>query len=422
MLLAGVAIAAITSVTGVSSATVSLAHENGTNVDSESPAAPQVGRASSLIQVWVEQHPDSGFAGVWVNEDALLLRWKGEVPDAFSPTLAEARELVRVEVVDAPFTASEIDAKARAVSKLATEMGFTLNTIGPNEDYSFLVSGVSREDLARVEQELGPRTEELEPRELSVKFVPDDTQYIPASRRSDSSPFWGGNAMKQDGTSLTCSSGCSVAFYGSDVEGMVTARHCGASKAFNSYGSGDRIGTAGSGDTSIDAMVIYHRNYSPHIYTGAWNSGDFSIVMGGTNPAPVATGSDPANNEAVCTSGGFEGRHCFDVHVESTGQYVQVTGVGQVGPGFWISNRDKSDSQAHPIGGKGDSGSPVFAWYDSDHQEVSIRGMFDAIPETPKLRCAGSLPDMPLRQCNYRAFIVNVSAIKNQLDVHLLHH
>jgi hypothetical protein len=156
-------------------------------------------------------------------------------------------------------------------------------------------------------------------------------------------------------------------------------------------------------------VFIKGRTYAPYVYTGAWNSGGFSGVV---------SGADPASGASLCADGGFTGVVCTDVVVEQTDTMQRVKDVGLVGPGFWLANRDSSGGKIHQLAGGGDSGSPAIKWENSAHTQVGIKGIAIAGDINTLILCNVGDPDLA-RSCYQRGFYTNISTIRADQNVTL---
>lgn len=180
---------------------------------------------------------------------------------------------------------------------------------------------------------------------------------------------------------------------------MITARHCGDGGWDWFTPIGDRlVGTAGNGQSDIDATVLLGSNYRPSIYVGAWDRdpGITRTVIGAANPS---------DESYVFSSGSFSGAHTL--RVKSVGQYINISGV-VIGPGFWTRDEENDGSV-----GQGDSGGAT-AGPGSVITEVRARGMIDAIDTATEAACEGRDDG---RRCAYRAFHVNIGAILDQMNL-----
>lgn len=416
ILIAGAYLIVLLGVAGWVPTTAQGAGRDMTTSDANDPAEIALSQAGSLIQDWAEGNPkeSSGFLSVEVVGDrsGLIVHWAGEPPSSFNSTLALARKLTDVSVSSTQGAVATQET-VQAVLKAIHALGIDYKTIGPSMNSDAVLVGVSP-DLVSKYTELYADELAKAANQVPVRFIPDSGTYeFAATRRSDTSPFWGGSEVDSitDGQHCTTLAVMEKNSGASHDEGLVTARHCGHNQPYHTYEDNRDVGNALAGDAQADAVFIANETYGSKVYDGAWDSGDSAAVDGG---------SSANQGEDVCTNGGLEGRHCAGpIQVETVGQTVNMNGV-EVGPGFWFSNRDFSGGQAHPAIGGGDSGSAVFVWADAAHDSINIRGMFVIRDTGVTIPCAGS-PDLPGRPCSYRGFAVNISKIRGALDVTLKH-
>ncbi|MEV6493913.1 hypothetical protein AB0M20_35615 [Actinoplanes sp. NPDC051633] len=334
---------------------------------------------------WLDQHPQAGAAGVTVRDGVVVVQWKGEVP-ASMRRLSGAQP-AEVLFVPAKYSAAELLAES---ARLAKANQATIATVGPSEDYSGLDVQLSSKGAAQ-------RATINSSYPVSVTGAID---VAPARRDADTSPFWGG-ALIYRATSPTqgyvCGTGVSV--YRGTTSGITTAWHCGTG-TWTGYASGATLGTVtGTRSQAKDTQVITGSSTAGRIYTGPWDS---------STSIPVYNAERPANNTGICTGGAVSGELCTQVTVRGTNMYTNITGVGSVGPGFWIlSTGSNGGVQIGNVRG-GDSGSPAFSYTSAG--AASVKGFIVAIDGTfSTLNCRGN-PNIaigPNGFCYARSFAVN---------------
>jgi hypothetical protein len=370
--------------------------------------------AVTRIQSWIESHADAdqGFASVTIDgPNRLNVAWKGRPPKEFLDLTSKLSN-VEIQIVQTGLSAADVNARVQAILAHAKSQDVRIKTIGPSADNSRIVAGLDA-GMSSTERSRSERIIREAAQNVPVDINYDDHTYEFASdRRHDTPPFWGGSVVVSLTDGERCTTLAPVVKKDSGVAGIVTARHCGFDQLYETYSDGTGgtdIGVAQSGNESVDGVFIQGETYGTRAYIGAWDSSDNEPVTGSSNPARY---------EHVCTNGGLEGRHCSGpIEVESVGQYTSI-GDKTYGPGFWFSNRDFSGGVAHAAIGKGDSGSAIFVWANDSHTAITVRGMVIILDEFSIEPCEGS-PDFPLRRCSYRGFAMNISAVKDKLNVNM---
>lgn len=176
------------------------------------------------------------------------------------------------------------------------------------------------------------------------------------SRQSDTSPFWGGAAIKNS-SGAVCSSGFTVR-KSNGVRYMTTAGHCYTlNTTVRTRGGNVILGTVvqRAPISSRDMELIGGKSYAQRIYVGGTNSTSSKAVVGAANPVVGTTG--------YCRSGQTTGERCGQRVVSITASFCPTSGC-------------KHNVIAYNAGGLsagGDSGAPVY--WPSSSTTVSIRGM-----------------------------------------------
>lgn len=319
-----------------------------------------VDTAETLSNLWKE----SGFGSVTINDQdkTILVKWKGELPDAVEK-LQETSE-VRVMVEQVPISQSEVDAAADSIFAAAQKLHGDHGTVAvlPNEDMSELLIEVTPGSSTMSDNE-GAQVAFEQATDLPFRVIPGEVNRMPMSRQNDSAPWQGGGAME---TWNRCSTGFAVKT-ASGRGLLVSASHCGyAVGATVKDGAGDVIGTvAYRKGPDIDTILIDPVS-SPatvgKVFGGPWNA----ATTHSNYQFWVAGMAAPSTAENVCTSGATSGMHC--------GLDVYATGVNfpcgaqleHQCQGF----RAKTSGVAIATG---DSGGPIF--YRRTDGRVGARGI-----------------------------------------------
>jgi hypothetical protein len=366
---------------------------------------PGPSQANTVIQEWVEaQSEDTGFAGALIPPDGmtLIVSWRGSISAAAKAVIAKAEEYAPVSIRHVPYSSRQIDVAIHEVMDTAERLDLRLEQLGPKPDHSgVLVTVATPEAAQRARASLVARVP------FDVRVIPGHNR--PMARRTDTPPFWGGSALISAVDNYRCTAAFPVVS-SSGTPGLVTAYHCGVSQTYKTY-SGSVVGTAHRGQKDIDAVFISGgASYGTRVFDGNWDSNDNAEIHAGANPAV---------GDQVCVSGGYEGIHCKGVFVkDEPGQYQYVSG-DWTGPGYHLWRGDVNDDGVFdPIGGGGDSGSPVFNYHDIALSQVTIRGMMVSMETTHHATpCTGS-PGLT-RTCSYNVFVVQIGAIKKQMGINL---
>lgn len=257
------------------------------------------------------------------------------------------------------------------------------------DDFAGLVVGIDRAAPAPLASS-SPITSEI-----PLTFTYLERPEAAVSRWDDETPFWGGDAMERPdkpGYVVRCS-GAFGAHTSSGQNVMVTSYHCGSNKDWTTP-TGWRYGRSNGGSSGLDSMLVSGGSYDDAMYVGDYQS---------NQGVPVYGAGDPALGSWVFASGSHSGASV--IQVSGVNSYINLEGVGRVGPGFSTQNTDHVASV-----GQGDSGGPVA-------QAVSVTGgtaiyargvITGGTPETAGT-CQGYSPST--RTCWWETFHVNIGSI-----------
>jgi hypothetical protein len=181
------------------------------------------------------------------------------------------------------------------------------------------------------------------------------------SRRSDTSPFWGGAGVTMTPGVFWCSTGYAVQ-NGSGVRSMVTAGHCfsNGTNVFTENGGIAMGSVSGNGLPSQDMELIGGQSYAGRHYTGGVDSTTSNAVVGAGDSFPGfadychsgrTTGENCghtsiSNDALVCTSSGCKSP------VTSFNGGVSPQG-GDSGSPFYVKSGTDSWIRGHVIAGDG---------------------------------------------------------------------
>jgi hypothetical protein len=296
---------------------------------------------------------------------------------------------VPVRFVAARWSAAELDAMAR---RLAERNFDTVASVGPSADFGGLDVELKPEAAAFRAASAQSALEGLSAQAAAPVRIVGTADPVVASRHSDISPYRGGALITGPSN---CSTGVSVSVGSTSY--ITTAWHCGTG-TWRTWGGGRTLGPTGARSQSRDTELI-QTSSDPVVYRGAWNAPR-------TSGLSVYRGERPANNTRICTSGGVTGETCGETYVRGIGMYTNITGVGTVGPGFWILSQGTSGGVQIGIVQPGDSGSPAYTYVGV--LSATVKGLVVAADTNFPTQCKGNPSFSPGPRCSARAFAVNV--------------
>ena len=306
--------------------------------------------AASNLRTLVEQRAGAGYAGTEITEDRVVLWWKGTAPPAVTAAVRGAR--VPVEVRSAKYSRMELRAAADRLWRSAgVEHGGQIHAVKTFFDGSGLEAAV-RPGQKRT---LAPLPE----LDVPVQMVERDPVTL-ASRCDDGVPWYGGLAIRMDGSynvgacggnstlTYNCTGGFGVHI--GSAEYLLTAGHCGQANAAFRDGAGQYIGQATQKHGSYDLMLI-QTDAGDRIWDGVPGVSDFS--------KPVVGWVWTTPGQSLCYSGATSGPRCGYI---VDGSFTHVCGVNIVGwDECWDDMISAKGVKAGSTIRPGDSGAPVFS-------------------------------------------------------------
>lgn len=379
-----------------------------------SPLASAEEAASSAVadrirRLVAQGHLTGNFAGVdgTTNPAELVLFWHGEVPAVLAAMLADLRisaPAVHVVVTPADYTLTTLDREARRIIDIPeSELGALVTQAGPRPDYSGVVvytdrplSAAGRQKIAgTIPLDFGVRQQAI-PADAPAGAVPAGVP--PASRWSDVEPYYGGGLITRPagaGLFELCTAGFSAHSAGG-IKYMITSRHCGTTSPWytgDEFTGGPAIvvGNVKNSNVTLDTMALGDRSYRGYVYNGAYTTTYAEQVSGANNIG---------RSRAVFPSGALSGT--WGVTVESVSQYINLEGVGRVGPGMWMV-----DSLGRASVGQGDSGGPVYTG--EANGTAGARGIITAVDSSQAGPCLGY--NFARRLCSKRSFATQINEV-----------
>lgn len=329
----------------------------------------------------------TGFTEIVVDPDKnhIRLYWKGAPPQRVRDILAHLPAGVTADVVSARYSKAELhtarnkllqDGKPMGLHVASTATPLRITSIAPAVDGSGLEigydedRGVQKRDLR---DPLSPqvrkdRSNEVKAAADHLTGINTKISYQPLSkdlsRQSDSSPWFGGSAIKSS-TAAICTTGFPVTSNGNYM--LTVADHCVSDPSWYTWQANNYIGDTllnqpysirTSDDT--DTLLPTSNSVGGYLFDGAPN-------MTSTYAKPLIGWQHNNVGDHICTDGANSGVHC-NVAIQQTD--IGVTGSN----GIYRPITDLATqltSWTQDIAAQdGDSGGPVFAgannWTDDE--------------------------------------------------------
>lgn len=302
------------------------------------------GEAYKVIQPVVSRESASGYMSSVVEDDRLVVWWKGDVPAVVSAAVEKAREVAPVEIRAAKHSRAELDAAADELVGVMDEAG--IHSVSVRADGS----GVTVTKLPGS----GPAV-------LADLGVPVETRYDETpkfvSRQDDSAPYWGGGWMLNAKGTGPCSAGFAV----TNQAGrgwLITAAQCATPPDLMRDGGEDDIGRASVENWQHDILLVD---------APVWGAGQGYVFTGGRldgGNVRVGGWQDSLPGEYYCQSGAnsaaITGAQVCGLRVEADFMRV-VCGEDSDGDEYCATDlvAARNDSGANAVV-YGDSGGPVY--------------------------------------------------------------
>ncbi|HEV8562712.1 MAG TPA: S1 family peptidase [Actinophytocola sp.] len=302
--------------------------------------------AAGLITSARATGPDDGYAGITAapQNRRLDVFWHGPVPPKVAQAITDARRDVPVTLAPARYSERELlDEAARIVP------GRGVSDVSPVVDGTGLTVSVTGSASD------GRQIPEIRAAKVPVTIEPFTTIEPQFNRQADTPPYYGGARY-----SVGCSTGFAVQQQGESR--MLSAGHCANEGQTVADGNGQTMGKITLKNPIRDTLFI-RATSAARVYVNGVFSGD-SIPVRGVSANYVGN--------VVCTSGAATGTHCPIVVLATKVSTKTESGI------FEPMVKAK-----HLFGGvasgKGDSGGPVFDFWDKDgHQSATAKGTISA--------------------------------------------
>lgn len=304
--------------------------------------------AASRIQRAVDSGHDAGYAGIGLEDDHVVVWWKGARPAAVRRAISEARRTVTVRVEPAAHSRAELEAAAQEATDFITahpDAGY--HSVEVAYDGSEVVVNVDPASGRSATTAALPSAMDLPagvPVRVQAKAPADLT-----GRLDDGPPYWGGGRITNTDNGGQCTAGWPV-FQGG-TEYMLTAGHCGRSGGGWNNGNNTRFFGTGSQEHVAHDLLLVRADVGPRMWDGGVGSGEFTKhVAGSGHTFP---------GEGLCASGSISGVQC-GYTVTST---FTFSFLGQDVYGNWETYEDLvlASYCCGTASRRGDSGGPVFA-------------------------------------------------------------
>ncbi len=230
--------------------------------------------AAAVMRDVIDEGAYEGYAGIVIEDGAVALWWKGNLPASISEAVADTNLIAPIEIREAKYSLAELrEAAAQIRAQLGP--GSMIHSIKDPGDGSRLI-------LAAPLEALSPRTEALIAQSLPNVVVDYELVFEqplqPISRNDDSPPWQGGAVIINRTIGAGCTSGFGVIANGRQA--VLTAGHCAtANGQMFTDGVGEFIGNAAQ-KTNHDQLIIPTTSAGNRIYIGPRVSNTTKLVTG----------------------------------------------------------------------------------------------------------------------------------------------
>src|SRR6266498_1121015 len=231
--------------------------------------------AAGIMRDVIDEGSYEGYAGIVIEDGAVALWWKGDLPASISEAVADTNLIAPIEIREAKYSLAELRA---AAAQIRTQLGADspIHSIKDPGDGSRLI-------LAAPLEALSTRTEALIAQSMPNVGVDYEVVFEQPlqpifSRIDDSPPWWGGAVIINRTIGAGCTSGFGVIANGSQA--ILTAGHCAtANGQMFTDGAGEFIGNAAQ-KTNHDQLIIPTTSVGNRIYVGPRESSTSKLVTG----------------------------------------------------------------------------------------------------------------------------------------------
>lgn len=214
---------------------------------------------------------DSGYAGIIIEENKVVLWWKGSPPSAVQASVKEISQSTPIEIRAAKYSRDELYAAADHIRQSGLIDG--VNHLKDPGDGSRLVVSMGPERKA----DMSILAKSLPDVGVTLDFVYEEKMQK-ISRLNDTAPWSGGARIINTSIGAGCTSGFGVLVDGAPA--ILTAGHCATANGQSiANGSGNFIGYS-TQKTNHDQMIVPTTSTNNLMYYGAQDSSSTKTVVG----------------------------------------------------------------------------------------------------------------------------------------------
>jgi streptogrisin D len=223
--------------------------------------------AASVVRWELERHAYAGSAGIVLEDDAVALWWKGEVPAAMRRVLDRAARTAPIRVRTADHSVAELRGAAGRLRAAWPGGDAAIEAIKLRPDGSGLVVSVPAAARPVAVPSVGVPVD-----------VASEAPLRPVSRDDDFAPWKGGATIVNRDQGTACTSGFGVR--NGSASYILTAGHCGQSGQHFTDARGEAIGTIGPRNQDHDVELVPTSSVDGYVYIGTPTDGTVALVQG----------------------------------------------------------------------------------------------------------------------------------------------
>jgi hypothetical protein len=308
--------------------------------------------AAGDVQDVVDRGHDAGYAGIGLEDDGVVVWWKGTPPAAVRRAIRGAQREVPVRVVGAAHSRAELESAAQELTDhIAAHPEQDYHGVEVAYDGSGLVldatPSAGRRSVANGLPAEVERATDV-PASVPVRVQEKDPLEL-TGRLDDTPPFYGGARINNNDNTAFCTAGWPVRI--GSTEYMLTAGHCGRTGGgWNNGNDTQFVGNGTHEHVAHDVMLI-QGNVANRMWDGPIGSGEFTKrLVGSDHTFP---------GEWLCASGSVSGAQCNYV-VTSTFTF-SLSDFDAYGNWETYNDLVLADYCCGTASRDGDSGGPVFS-------------------------------------------------------------
>jgi hypothetical protein len=324
--------------------------------------------AASRLQWVVERGASKGYAGIGLDNNEVMVWWKGDLPAAVADTITEIRHTTPVRVTAAAHTRAELEAAANGIANYVRT-----NPRSPyyGVDIAYNGSGLTvNTDPGRTRPAALPAEMKV-PAGIAVSITEKERPHLTA-RLNDFAPYWGGGRIQNNDNGAFCTAGFPVTAGGAQY--MLTAGHCGRPGGGWNNGDDTKFFGTGAYENVEHDLLLISASVGGRIWDGGVGANEFT--------KGVARWDWVIPGEWLCTSGSVSGAICNHVVTSNfTYSFCGTDAYGYVECYYdlILANQYDGLTAARP----GDSGGPVFGLVGTG--QVTAKGTITGVSGTSGL-------------------------------------